>query len=372
LSGSGFAGARRQDAGLMLGHRDVKETEIEVPILSICIATYNRGNFIGDTLESILSQMDERVEIVVVDGASPDNTPQVLAPLLERHRNLRYYREATNSGVDCDYDKAVAYASGDYCWLMPDDDLVMPGAISRVLNGIKQSYELIVVNSEIWNADFSKSLDTRMLKISLDKAYDIGEGEKVFVDLATCLSFIGSVVIKRSVWLERDRRPYYGTLYVHIGVIFQHPTIERVAVISDPLIKIRYGNSMWSPRSFEVLYFKWPRLIWSFPQFTAAAKRQIIWREPWHRCRSLLKSRAIGEYSHSEFRKYLFGRPLDWHLVLAYLISVFPAKLANMLWVLYYSIFQRSALFTLFDLLRSPHASFVSRSLAKVLCIRIA
>jgi abequosyltransferase len=343
------------------------------PKLSICIATYNRGKFVGATLESILSQADDRVEIIVVDGASPDNTQDVIRPYLSQHPNLHYYREKTNSGVDCDYDKSVSYASGDYCWLLPDDDLLAPGAVAQVLDRLGQgSPELIVVNSEIWNADFSQNLDTRMLPFRSDRTYGPGDGEKVFKDLATCLSFIGSVVIQRGVWLERERKPYYGTLYVHVGVIFQQPAVERVSVISEPLIRIRYGNSMWSPRSFEVLYFKWPRLIWSFPQFTVAAKRQIIWREPWHRCRSLLKSRAIGEYSRSEFRKYLFGRPLDWHLVLAYLISVFPAKLANMLWVLYYSVFQRSALFTLFDLLRSPHASFVSRSLARVLCIKIA
>jgi glycosyltransferase involved in cell wall biosynthesis len=341
------------------------------PILSICIATYNRGRFIGATLESILAQADDNVEIIVVDGASPDNTQEVIEPYLSQHPNLHYYRENTNSGVDCDYDKSVGYATGEYCWLMPDDDLLAPDAISRLLKFIDKSYDLIVVNSEVWNADFSTSLDTRMLKLREDKTYDVGDGEKVFVELATCLSFIGSVVIKRSVWLKKDRSSYYGTLYVHIGVIFQHPSIESIAVIADPMIHIRYGNSMWSPRSFEVLYFKWPQLIWSFPQFSAKSKQNIIWREPWRRLRSLFKSRAIGEYSHSEYRKYLSGHPFDIHIVLAYMICVFPAKVANMLWVLYYAIFQRSALFTLFDLLRSPHSSVISRSIARFLRIEV-
>jgi glycosyltransferase involved in cell wall biosynthesis len=340
------------------------------PKLSICIATFNRGEFIGATLDSILAQMDDGVEIVIVDGASPDNTQEVIEPYLSRHPSLHYYREKTNSGVDCDYDKSVGYATGDYCWLMPDDDLLAPGAVSRVLNFIEKEYELIVVNSEVWNADFSKDLDTRMLKISQDKTYNRGDGEKAFVELATCLSFIGSVVIKRSIWLERDRLSYYGTLYVHVGVIFQHPSLARIAVIAEPLINIRYGNSMWSPRSFEVLYFKWPQLIWSFPQFTVTAKQKIIWRKPWHRLRSLFKSRAMGEYSRNEFRKYLLGHAFDIHIALAYVIGVFPAKVANVMWVLYYSLFQRSALFTLFDLLRSPHSSVISRSLARLLCIR--
>lgn len=342
-----------------------------MPKLSICIATYNRGKFIGATLESILAQTDDNVEIIVVDGASPDNTQEVIEPYLSQHPNLHYYREKTNSGVDCDYDKAVGYATGEYCWLMPDDDLLAPGAIYRVLKIIESSHELIVVNSAVWNEDFSKDLHTKMLEISKDKIYEVGDGEKAFVELATCLSFIGSVVIKRSVWLKRDRLSYYGTLYVHVGVIFQYPPIERIAVIADPLINIRYGNSMWSPRSFEVLYFKWPKLIWSFPQFTVNSKQKIIWREPWHRFRSLFKSRAVGEYSYNEFRKYLFGHTFNIHIAFAYIVSVFPAKVANIIWVLYYALFQRSALFTLFDLLRSPHSSVISRSLARILCIKV-
>ena len=48
----------------------------------------------------------------------------VLERYLEPGRPLRYFRESVNSGVDRDYDKAVGYASGEYCWLMTDDDLL--------------------------------------------------------------------------------------------------------------------------------------------------------------------------------------------------------------------------------------------------------
>ena len=46
--------------------------------LSICIATYNRGAFISETLDCILTQIEPGVEIVVVDGASADNTSDVM------------------------------------------------------------------------------------------------------------------------------------------------------------------------------------------------------------------------------------------------------------------------------------------------------
>ena len=43
------------------------------PILSICISTFNRARYIGETVESIVSQLSDSVELVVLDGASPDD-----------------------------------------------------------------------------------------------------------------------------------------------------------------------------------------------------------------------------------------------------------------------------------------------------------
>jgi len=48
------------------------------PRLSICIPTYNFGRFIGETLDSILPQATEDVEVTVVDGASTDNTADIV------------------------------------------------------------------------------------------------------------------------------------------------------------------------------------------------------------------------------------------------------------------------------------------------------
>src|SRR4051794_24283838 len=102
-------------------------------LLSLCIATYNRGRFIGQTLDSIVSQLPSGVEVVIVDGASPDETATVVSKYAAHVDVIRYFREDTNSGVDADFDKAVSYAAGDHCWLLPDDDLLAPGAIERVL-----------------------------------------------------------------------------------------------------------------------------------------------------------------------------------------------------------------------------------------------
>lgn len=343
-----------------------------VPKLSICISTYNRGRFIGETLDSILHQMEDGVEIIVVDGASPDNTSEVMSGYLSRYPHIRYCREKENSGVDHDYDKAVGYASGEHCWLMTDDDLMKPGAIRRVLSALERKNDLIVVNSEIWNADLSERLLERRLDIPVDVEYGESDRDAFFTSTANQLGFIGCVIVRRSFWLSRDRSTYYGTLFIHVGVIFQNPPVTAASVIADPLIMIRNGNAMWSPRSFEIWMFKWPQLVWSFSNFSAVSKQAVCKQEPWDNFKQLFYHRAMGSYSLKEFRMYLHQKTKGFVFAKAYVAAVFPGVMANLIVVFYYLIFKRSSRLALFDVLQSRYATVVSRLLARTLKLNVS
>lgn len=335
--------------------------------LSICIATYNRGPFIGATLDSIIPQMDSTVEIVVVDGASPDNTSEVMAQYLLRHPEIRYYREKENSGVDGDYDKAVGYAKGEYTWLMTDDDLLRPGAIATVLSTLGGDYDLIVVNSEVRNTDLNAVFESQRLEFDVDRSYSATDSGTFFADAAGYLSFIGCVVIRRTCWLARNRTAYYGTLFIHVGVIFQSPPIVNIRVIAEPLIIIRYGNAMWTSRSFEIWMFKWPKLIWSFPDFSDTVKRKVCRREPWRSVKALFQNRALGAYTVVEFQKFWPSDTGKIERLIAYILSIFPASLANSIMVFYFSILDKPARMALHDLLYSGNAGVLSRFLARSL-----
>ena len=100
--------------------------------LSICMPTYNFGRFIGDALESILRQAADDVEIVVLDGASTDNTSEVVRSFQARFPKLHYHRRDRRGGIDRDMAHAVELANGEYCWFMTDDDLLKPGAITEI------------------------------------------------------------------------------------------------------------------------------------------------------------------------------------------------------------------------------------------------
>lgn len=335
--------------------------------LSICIATFKRGAFIGETLDSILGQMVPGVEIVVVDGASPDDTPEVIARYAAAHPEIRYFRESINSGVDADFDKAVGYAKGEFCWLMTDDDLLRPSALATILAILDGKNDLVILNAQVKSFDLSKLFEKQRLEFDADKAYSAAEREAFFAETAAYLSFIGCVVIRRSCWMARERNAYYGSLFIHVGVIFQNPPIENVKVIAEPQIVIRYGNAMWTSRSFEVWMFKWPGLIWSFPDFSEGTKRKVCRREPWRSAKALFHNRALGAYSSTEFKKIWQADVGKLEKIIAYLLSIFPASLANMVMVAYFASLAQPARMALHDLLFSQNAGILSRLMARVL-----
>jgi glycosyltransferase involved in cell wall biosynthesis len=332
---------------------------LDGPKLSICIATYKRGAYIAETIETILRDLPASVEVIIVDGASPDNTPQAIEPFLGCSA-LHYFREPMNSGVDQDFDKAVEYARGEYCWLLSDDDLLVSGAVSRVLVALEPSLDLMVVNAQMRNADMSTELSPRLLPITSDRYYNATDSDRFLGDIGDYLSFIGAVVILRSRWLERDRIPYFGSLFIHVGVIFQAPLL-RVKVLADPLIVIRYGNAMWTERGFEIWMFKWPNLIWSLGN-SVAAKAAVVAREPWRQWRLLTRFRAIGAYSSKEYRKYFKDAGLGG--MLQKTVSLLPGAAANSLLALYWLCVNRKARAGVYDLARSRNSSWLTRIVA--------
>lgn len=331
--------------------------------LSICIATYNRGSYIGDTLRAVVPQLTEATELLIVDGASPDNTGEVVRAYALRHSQLRYFCERENSGVDRDYDKAVTYARGEYCWLMTDDDLLLPGAVDRVLSELRGDVDLLVVNAEVRNVDMRRALSDSMIKQGVHGDYSSADWPRLLAEAGPALSFIGATVVRRAVWLARDRASYFGSLFVHVGVIFQAPMQGCARVISTPLIAIRYGNAMWTARGFEVWMFKWPQLIWSFSGFPDEARLRVVGKTPWRRWRPLLKQRGNGAYGVAEYRQFIAPRAHGLSKVVAWAIARMPGKLANSMSALYCALSGKNI--ELYDMARSAHATWLSRWLGR-------
>ncbi|WP_372716824.1 glycosyltransferase family 2 protein [Immundisolibacter sp.] len=304
--------------------------------LSICIATRNRGAFIAETLQSVAAQLTDAVEIVIVDGASSDNTENIVLELQGTIPNLRYQKQPVNGGVDRDYDFAVGLATGEYCWLMSDDDLLMPGAITEVLSAIENHFSLIIVNSEVRTFDFSELLDPSRLRFANNRIYEPSEFETLFTETSAYLTYIGAVVIRRNIWLARLRESFFGSYFIHIGVIFQAPLPSDSIVLHEPLISIRFGNAVWRPKEFEIRMIRWTDLIWSLSGISSATKSKCYRKQPWRSIKSLFFYRAKGTYGIMDYSRWLRPRLTSrWDRCKILSIAIFPGALANLFGLIY-------------------------------------
>jgi abequosyltransferase len=323
--------------------------------ISFCIPTLNRGAFIGATLESIISQATESIEIVIVDGGSTDNTSEVVRQYQKIFPQLHYFRAdasdvkaitATPSylGFDQDCSRAVELAQGEYCWLFTDDDLLKPGAVRAVLNEISKGYSLIIVNAQIMNRDFSKILENKCLLIDTNEIYSESEMEPLFNRIVSYIHFVGCVVINRDLWMQRDKKRYLGTGFIHVGVIFQASLPAPALVIAQPYITYRNGNVQWIQRGFEIWLFKWPTLLYSFAHISEHARQEYRKAPSWHRLRKIIIYRAMGAYSLKEYQKWFVSKDssLWWRFVVLF-IAIMPACFVNLFLLSYLKMIKKEA-----------------------------
>ena len=309
------------------------------PRLSICIATRNRASVLGPALESLLKQCTDGVQIVVVDGASTDDTQQVVTRLQDRHDCIRYVRRERNGGIDRDFDQAVVEASGEYCWLMSDDDVLVPGAVAKIMAYLESGPSLLVVNSELRDSSLRTVIVPDRLRIGSDRTYARRETARLFEDMSAYLSYIGAVVIRREIWMARPRDPYYGSFFVHVGVIFGAPLPGVAIALAEPLIRVRFGNTQWRPKEFEIRMVRWTELISQLHQVDVQLRARLYPSAPWTSTKSLFFYRAKGTYGWHEYRAWVRPRARGLRDRLrGATIALFPGVAANLLGLLYCSL----------------------------------
>lgn len=119
---------------------------------SICIPNYNYGEYIGETIDSVLSQDFEDFEIVITDNKSTDNSWEVIQSYLKKDSRVRAYQNATNLGFAGNLDEVSSKALGEFLILLSSDDTMNPMALtvfSKTIEALGNSNCLILGSS--WN-----------------------------------------------------------------------------------------------------------------------------------------------------------------------------------------------------------------------------
>jgi hypothetical protein len=126
---------------LRLSHRTPE------PLVTVSIPVYNRPELLAETLDSVLAQTYEELEILVVDNASTDDTVAVAMSYAEKDSRVAVHQNTHNIGSLDNYRRCMELARGEYMKLLCSDDLLAPRAIARLVDAISAEEGLVLATS---------------------------------------------------------------------------------------------------------------------------------------------------------------------------------------------------------------------------------
>jgi glycosyltransferase involved in cell wall biosynthesis len=103
--------------------------------ISIIIPTFNRAAYLSEALESILSQVTDADEILLVDDGSTDRTCEIAARYAPR---VRYVRQ-DNAGKAVALNRGLELTDGEFVWICDDDDVLLPGSLTALVDRMESS-----------------------------------------------------------------------------------------------------------------------------------------------------------------------------------------------------------------------------------------
>jgi len=110
-------------------------------LLSIVMPTHNRSDKLDRAARSVLDQQGVEVELVIVDDASSDGTPELTARLAEDSR-VRVVRNEVSLGPSGTRNAGISQASGEFLGFVDDDDALLPGAAATMIGALEADPEL--------------------------------------------------------------------------------------------------------------------------------------------------------------------------------------------------------------------------------------
>lgn len=104
------------------------------PIVSILMTSYNRADFIGEAIESVLASSLKEFELIICDDCSIDETVSIANKYAVNDSRIRVYEHTENVGDYPNRNRAASYARGKYIKYIDSDDAIYPHALQIMVD----------------------------------------------------------------------------------------------------------------------------------------------------------------------------------------------------------------------------------------------
>ena len=199
--------------------------------IGILIPVYNVADYVEECIESILTQIDTRASILIMNDASTDNSTAIIKRF-ENHPQVQIFDAPHNRGLSATRNALFDMAQTEYIWFIDSDDVMYEGAYKSVMSQIEK------LNSDVLCADYVSLRGKKEVK---KKAF-IGKANKNHINKRN--SFLDNIIENNSnhVWNKVFRRQVIQDIRFKEGLNF-----EDILYMTDISLK-----------SFQYSYLKQP------------------------------------------------------------------------------------------------------------------
>lgn len=177
-------------------------------LLSVIIPAHNSAPFIAETLDSVLSQGVENMEIVVMNDGSTDNTGAVVESYVKKHgpEKIIHLKHETPAGPSAARNEAIERARGRLIAFIDADDIWLPNTLQKRIDYLESHPETVLVSADVQNFNSKGVIDESYFKsrkvYQAFKAADYELADLFSFVLNVCLVFTSTVVVRKNCILE--------------------------------------------------------------------------------------------------------------------------------------------------------------------------
>lgn len=249
--------------------------QINYPKISIITPSYNQGQFLEETILSVLNQNYPNIEYIIIDGGSTDNSVEIIK---KYEKYLAYWVSEKDRGQTHAINKGLKRATGDILSYLNSDDIYLSGALVKIAEFFENNPRIDIVYGDCYIINERGALVKKKKEIAFD--YLMG-----------CMIGFGIIIIQPSTFFKKG-------------------AVGDVGYFNENLHFVMDAN-YWFRCTQKGLTFKHiPRFLsgfrWHYDSKTQSSSNNIIQgkeKERLHLCKDAYDSLAISKIIPFQFSK---------------------------------------------------------------------
>jgi len=226
------------------------------PSVSILIPLYNAEEYFSETMESLLAQTYENIEIIIVDDGSTDTSLKMAREYEKLHKDIKVYTQE-NSGAQVARNKAFEMSKGEYIQYFDADDIMHHDKILSQIKALKQyDFQDDIVAIGKWMRFFNSIENATFKNQIINKSYDdkflfLKESwENIEYIIGQSWLISKSLHLKVGKWNESLIRNQDGEFFARVAY-----AANKIIFVQSSIVYYRKGisSSITSKKSYTTI-----------------------------------------------------------------------------------------------------------------------